>query len=69
MAKLLGNNKLYVESPKKIAFINNLEISGVKPRTEVGRVPKNSTVYFDAEELVVNNATLTNDLKCYNVFE
>jgi hypothetical protein len=69
MAKLLGNNKLYVESPKKIVFINNLEIGGVKPRTEVGRVPKNSTVYFDAEELVVNSATLTNDLKCYNVFE
>jgi len=69
MAKLLGNNKLYVESPKKVAFINNLEIGGTKPRAKVGKAERNSTVYFDAEELVVNNATLTNDLKCYNVFE
>ena len=69
MAKLLGNNKLYVESPKKVAFINDLEIGGVKPRAKVGKAEKNSTVYFDAEELVVNNATLTNDLECYNVFE
>ena len=68
MGKLLNEKKLYVSSPKKVT-INNIEISGAKPRQQVGKVGRNSTILFDTTELVINGATLKNDLSCYNVIE